>query len=255
MHSNQRMNNVYYKCTPVASPETDGYPIHRSRFPAQPGQSRGPVNFLYPFAGFPALQSLLQSHAHPCFAICHAGRFKPNLYQYFSSTSHDLYIRLSKVMFTYSQWTAAQLSVEFLNDPKLPTDRDDRIGDDDTHSNRVDDASYRRSLRLQNKDDRRQYQTPRSPGFTSSRGRNFSAAYIQAQAKFVRDWASSVVGQTFVEDDTMVSQKNQTYDVSAIDDDPFPSLLIRLVTFSYVQDKGVNAFEGLHYTPPDISVN
>jgi hypothetical protein len=44
---------------------------------------------------------------------------------------------------------------------------------------------------------------------------------------------SSVSGQTFVEDDTMILQKNQTYDVSAIDDDRFPCPpLIGLVIFS-----------------------
>jgi hypothetical protein len=44
----------------------------------------------------------------------------------------------------------------------------------------------------------------------------------ERKREFVRDWVSSVIGQTFVEDDTLVSQKSQTYDVSAIDDDPFP---------------------------------
>jgi hypothetical protein len=88
MHSNQRTNNVCYKYTLIASPQTDGYPLHRLPFPAQHGESQEAVNFSYPFADFP----VLQSHVHPCFAICHAGRFKPNLAQYLLSTSPDLYI-------------------------------------------------------------------------------------------------------------------------------------------------------------------
>jgi hypothetical protein len=60
-------------------------------------------------------------------------------------------------------------------------------------------------------------QTRRFPGISSSQ-----VTYKRKQ-EFVRDWMSSVVGQTFVEDDTLVSesQKSQTFDVSSIDDDSF----------------------------------
>jgi hypothetical protein len=69
-HTDQRTNNVRYNYTLIASTKTDGYPLHRLPFPAQPGESQEAVNFLYPFSSFP----VLQSHVHPCFVICHMGR-------------------------------------------------------------------------------------------------------------------------------------------------------------------------------------
>jgi len=251
MHSNQRTNNVCYKYTLIASPKTDGYPLHRLPFPALPGESQEAVNFLYPFSSFP----VLQSHVHPCFAICHAGRFKPNVEQYVLSTSKDLYFRLSKVLFTYARWMSTRPSVEFLNNPRLPTDRDDRTGDDETHSNRADDTSNRRSARLQNKNNRQgsplegrggkkrqrsnnqrdchddtRHEDPR--GLRALKAENTHPHTYKRKREFVRDWVSSVVGQTFVEDDTLVSQKSQTFD-----------------------EKGFIAVEELRRTPPDISEN
>jgi hypothetical protein len=241
MHSNQRTNNVCYKYTLIASPETDGYPLHRLPFPAQHGESQEAVNFSYPFADFP----VLQSHVHPCFAICHAGPNLALLAQYLSSTSPDLYNRLSKVSFTYLRWTTTRPSVEFLNNPRLPTDRDDRTGDDETHSYRADDASNRRSARLQNKNDRQgspsagrggkkrqradnqrdchgDTRHEDSRGLRALKAENCHPHTYKRKREFVRDWVSSVIGQTFAEDETMVSQKSQTYDVSGIDGDPFP---------------------------------
>jgi hypothetical protein len=214
-----------------------------------PGESQEAVNFLYPFSSFP----VLQSHVHPCFAICHAGRLMKEMDNFISSTRSDLYIRLTKVNATYSRWISAELSDEFLEDP-LPTDRDDRAGDDETHPNRAEGAGHRRSDRLQKKNNRqgspsagrggkrRQRSDDQrdchgdtrhedSRGFRALKAEIHQPHTYKRKREFVRDWVSSVIGQTFAEDDTMVSQKGQTIDVSGIDD------------------------AMMDYMPPDISVN
>jgi len=246
-HTDQRTNNVRYNYTLIASTKTNGYPLHRLPFPAVPGESQEAVNFLYPFSSFP----VLQSHIHPCFAICHAGRFTKEQDNFISSTRSDLYIRLTKVNATYSRWISAELSDEFFEDP-LPTDRDDRAGDDETHPNRAEGAGHRRSDRLQNKKNRQGSPSAGRGGKTrqrsdnhhgdtrheDSRGLRALKAEIhqphtyKRKREFIRDWVSSVIGQTFVEGDTLVSRKSQTFD-----------------------DKGVIVVKELHHAPPDISVN
>jgi hypothetical protein len=172
---------------------------------------------------------------------------------FISSTRSDLYIRLTKVNATYSRWISAELSDEFLEDP-LPTDRDDRAGDDETHPNRADGAGHRRSDRLQKKNNRqgspsagrggkrRQRSDDQrdchgdtrhedSRGFRALKAEIHQPHTYKRKREFVRDWVSSVIGQTFAEDDTIVSQKGQTIDVSGIDD------------------------AMMDYMPPDISVN
>jgi hypothetical protein len=238
-HTDQRANNVRYNYTLIASTKTNGYPLHRLPFPAPPGESQEAVNYLYPFSSFP----VLQSHVHPCFAICHAGRFTKEQDKFFPGTRTDLYFRLTKVNATYIEWTTATLSDEFLEDP-LPTDRDDHAGDDETHPNRVDGAGHRRSDRLQNKKNRqgspsegrggkkRRSDNQRdchgdtrhedSRGLRALKAENCHPHTYKRKREFVRDWVSSVIGQTFAEDDTLISQKSQSFDVSAIDDDPFP---------------------------------
>jgi len=101
---------------------------------------------------------------------------------------------------------AARLGDEFLKDPRLPTDRDDRTGDGDTHSNRVNDAGHRRSVRLQRKDDRRGSPSAGLGGKNRHRSDDQLDCHgatrheishphtCKRKREFVRDWVSRVIG-------------------------------------------------------------
>jgi hypothetical protein len=242
-YTDQRANNVRYNYTLIASTKTNGYPLHRLPFPAQPGESQEAVNFYHPFSSFP----VLQSHIHPCFAISHAGQFTEEQDNFSPGTSHDLYVRLTKVTATYVKWTNVKPAGEFLENPRLPTNRRNPDDGDDTHLDRVEEAEYRRSVRLQNKNNRqgsplegrggkkRQRSDNQrdchgdtrhqdSQGLRALKAENCHPHTYKRKQEFVRDWVSSVIGQTFAEDDTMVSvsQKSPRFDVSAIDEDQFP---------------------------------
>jgi len=220
-------------------------------FPAPPGESQEAVNFPYPFSSFP----VLQSHVHPCFAICHAGQFGKEQDSYVPSISPDLYLRFNRVFTIYQMWTDTEPDATFSENPRLPTDRRDPDDGDDTHLDRVEEAEYRRSVRLQNKNNRQgsplegrggkkrqRSENQRdclgdtrhqdSKGLRALKAENCHPHTYKRKREFVRDWVSSVVGQTFVEDDTLVSQKSQTFD-----------------------DKGGIVVKELHHTPPEISVN
>jgi hypothetical protein len=204
----------------------DGFQLSRLQFPEEPGEGQGHMNFLYPFADFP----VLQTHVHPCYAICHAGRFRRHQHKFSPGTSHDLYVRLTTVIATYSEWMDAELGDEFLKNLRLPT------GDDETHPNYLDDAGFRQSDRLQNKNNRQGSPSEGHGGEKRQRSddqldchgdtkhqdpRGCLRALLEAEIspqlhtyqdkeEFVLNW---VFGQTLVEDDSLVSQKSQAYDV------------------------------------------
>jgi hypothetical protein len=267
IHSDQRTNNVRYKYTLIASEDMDGYPLHRLELPRQPGKSQETMNFSHPYSGFPSLES----HVHPCFAICHAGRFSKQVDGFVEHIHPDISSRLTSMTTTYSNWLAATPDMAFRQQPRVPPDEDDPSEGDRTRMRRLDKPSPRRSLRLQSKENR---QVSPSEGRGSKKRQrsdeqhdcqdNRSLRDLEAEKsrphtykhkrEFVQDWVSSVIGQTFVEDDSVLLRKCLTYDVSgAIDDDPFPcsSELCILA----LQDKGVDTFKRFHHTPHDISVS
>jgi len=181
---------------------------------------------------------------HPCFVICHAGQRWLNLND--PGFSDNLVLRFTWVYNIYQEWMNAKPNATFSENPRLPTDRRDPDDgdDDDTDVERAEEAEYRRSIRLQNKNNRqgsplegrggKKRQRPDnqrgcqgdtrhedSRGLRALKTENSHPHTYKRKREFVRDWVSSVVGQTFVEDDTLVSQKSQTFDVSTIDDDSF----------------------------------
>ena len=237
---NQRTNNVRYNYTLVALPEMDEYPLHRVRSPAQPGKRQETMNLSFPFSGFP----ILQSHVHPCFAICHAGirvNHLRGLREHFGS---DLFFRITSMRSTYSSWTTIEPDMAFYEQPRVPRDEDHPSESGWTRTGRLDKPPLRRSLRLQGRNDRQVSPSEGRGGKKRQRSDNQRDCHgdtgyqdhglraLKAELShphtykrkrgFVLDWVSSVAGQTFVEDDTMILQKSQTHDVSAIDDDLFP---------------------------------
>jgi hypothetical protein len=248
---NQRTNNVRYNYTLVALPEMDEYPLHRVRSPAQPGKRQETINFSFPFSGFP----ILQSHVHPCFAIFHAGLFAEHVRGFRPHISPDLFSRITSMIGTYTTWIVTKPDTAFYEQPRVPRDDDHPSESGWTRTGRLDEPPPRRSLRLQGKNDRQVSPSEGRGGKKRQRDDNQRDCHgdtgyqdcglralkaepphphtYKRKRGFVLDWVSSVAGQTFVEDDTMILQKNQTYDVSAINDDRFPRPpLIGLVIFS-----------------------
>jgi len=94
------MNNVRYKYTLICSEDMDGYPLHGLEIPGQPGESQEPMNFSHPLSSFPS--NLLESHVHPCFAICRASLFST---QRFEHIDPDLSFYLKLMSRIYAFWT------------------------------------------------------------------------------------------------------------------------------------------------------
>jgi hypothetical protein len=228
IHDNQRRNNVRYKYTLIASPDMDRYSLRRLRFPAQPGESQEPMVFSYPFADFPTLES----HVHPCFAICHAGRIS-NVYKFFRGISTELSNRLTFVANTYYRWEFPMPCLEFRKNPKLsPDDDDDRSDAGKTRMYRVDHFSFLQRIRNHKNSDppkgrrkerEREWDAEQHDCYDGKRCIDlhnlrsisgfFSGIYEdpnERKRKLVRNWVSSIIGQTFVEDDDRMSQMDQT---------------------------------------------
>jgi len=231
------------------------YPLHRVQSPAQPGERQETINFSFPFSGFP----ILQSHVHPCFAICHAGICVKNLRGVREHFGEDLFNRITSMSRTYIDWMATEPDTAFYEQPRAPRNEDDPSESGWTRTGRLHDPPPRRSLRLRGKNDRQVSPSEGRGGKKRQRSNNqrdchddtgyqdYGLRALKAEfchphtykrkRGFVLDWVSSVAGQTFVEDDmddTMILQKSQTHDL---------------------QDNEVNSFKGFHYTPSDISVN
>jgi len=63
----ERTNNVRCKYTLILSKDMNGFPLTRLKLPVPQGKSKKENIISYPFSA--------SESVHPCFAICHAGRF------------------------------------------------------------------------------------------------------------------------------------------------------------------------------------
>jgi hypothetical protein len=100
----------------------------------------------------------------------------------------------------------AELGDEFLKNLRLPTDMDDPTGDDETHPNCVE--QQRSDNQLDCHGDTR-HQDHRGCLRALLEDEISQSHTYKDEQEFVLDW----LRQTFVKDDTLVSQKKQTYDV------------------------------------------
>jgi len=165
----------------------------------------------FPFNDLP----VIESHLHPCFAICHAGRFQKQLVKFSEKNAPPLFLRLTAMMVVYRSWMSREPDPTFY---ESPAPNDNHSESDRTERRRLDQSPRllrRRKRSSQNSPLAKRTSKKRrgsgSPPQDSSCAGQFNLQSLNAmysphnnnERQRVHDWVSNINGERCIKTDIM----------------------------------------------------